>query len=605
MNRCWRCLLIISSVSITLALPSRSRAASPVAVKTDTQLVRQVLTWETLQDSVDVDRRGTLRPAVNPAVASNAAWWQSGFVKVGDSWRHAEIAPDDIEPALWNEYRAVRDAAEQTPQAQLKLSNWCQSHKLPDQERAHLTQVIVLAGTGFDRTPVYMRMGYRPWGEHWVSPAEFQDLQTETRRNDEQLARWRPALERIVRNWGGTAKQRKRAQDELSAMKDATAVGTMVAAASLNESLALAICEQLGSLQAFESSRGLAMISVQSDWRSVREAAIESLKGRRIDDFAPALLHEMRSSAFTIKPDDGAAEPRLIFREESDRYVTIDLRFLPGGVTELRDFISPGTVTSRVPATSNIALARGRLLIDGARYIDDVDQQIQRRIESENDRTDEYNRRAAATLAAVSGQEFSANPNYWWAWWHLHTGTDLPPKGTEIRFVKAQLPSTVTVTPVPLFARAGSCLVAGTPVKTDRGLVPIDQIRIGDRVLAKHVATGEIAYKPVVHTTVRKPVPVRKFVVAGSPVVASEGHHFWVSGTGWSKTRDMKEGLPIHTATGMARVESAENLVDIAPVYNLVVADFHTYFIGTAMVLSHDVLAPSPTNIKVPGLDAD
>jgi hypothetical protein len=124
-------------------------------------------------------------------------------------------------------------------------------------------------------------------------------------------------------------------------------------------------------------------------------------------------------------------------------------------------------------------------------------------------------------------------------------------------------------------------------------------------VLAKHVTTGEIAYKPVVHTTVRKPVPVRKFVVAGTSVVASEGHHFWVSGTGWSKTRDMKAGLPIHTATGMARVDSAENLVDIAPVYNLVVADFHTYFIGTAMVLSHDVLAPSPTNVKVPGLDAD
>jgi hypothetical protein len=60
----------------------------------------------------------------------------------------------------------------------------------------------------------------------------------------------------------------------------------------------------------------------------------------------------------------------------------------------------------------------------------------------------------------------------------------------------------------------------------------IEKIAAGDCVLAKNIATGELAYKPVVHTTVRKPVPVRRFVVNGQGIVASAGHNFWVSDSG-------------------------------------------------------------------------
>lgn len=44
--------------------------------------------------------------------------------------------------------------------------------------------------------------------------------------------------------------------------------------------------------------------------------------------------------------------------------------------------------------------------------------------------------------------------------------------------------------------------VAGTPVWTERGLVPIEQIKVGDKVLSKCDSTGEVAYKPVVRTFV-------------------------------------------------------------------------------------------------------
>jgi hypothetical protein len=47
--------------------------------------------------------------------------------------------------------------------------------------------------------------------------------------------------------------------------------------------------------------------------------------------------------------------------------------------------------------------------------------------------------------------------------------------------------------------------VAGTLVHTDKGLVPIEQIKVGDMVLSKpESGEGELAYKPVVNTFVHE-----------------------------------------------------------------------------------------------------
>ncbi|MBL0231797.1 MAG: Hint domain-containing protein [Moraxellaceae bacterium] len=46
-----------------------------------------------------------------------------------------------------------------------------------------------------------------------------------------------------------------------------------------------------------------------------------------------------------------------------------------------------------------------------------------------------------------------------------------------------------------------SGFVAGTLVHTDKGLVPIEQLKVGDMVLSKHESgEGEQAYKRVVKT---------------------------------------------------------------------------------------------------------
>jgi hypothetical protein len=79
---------------------------------------------------------------------------------------------------------------------------------------------------------------------------------------------------------------------------------------------------------------------------------------------------------------------------------------------------------------------------------------------------------------------------------------------------------------------------------------------------------------------------------------------FWVSGEGWIKSRNLQSGMVLHTADGPARVTNVE-AGQTAETYNLVVADFNTYFVGEQKLLSHDNTVRRPTTTVVPGLKAD
>ncbi|WP_374353195.1 hypothetical protein [Chitinimonas sp.] len=84
------------------------------------------------------------------------------------------------------------------------------------------------------------------------------------------------------------------------------------------------------------------------------------------------------------------------------------------------------------------------------------------------------------------------------------------------------------------------CFPAGTLVHTDKGLVPIQDIQVGDRVLSKCEFTGEQAYKRVFRTFLHMDKSI--FAVWGSsynkvlnlrdrgifPIFTTGNHPFWV-----------------------------------------------------------------------------
>jgi len=132
-------------------------------------------------------------------------------------------------------------------------------------------------------------------------------------------------------------------------------------------------------------------------------------------------------------------------------------------------------------------------------------------------------------------------------------------------------------------------------------LTSVERIEVGDRVLARDVETGELAYKPVLHRTVRPTGPMVRVRLESESIDCSGGHPFWQSGRGWVKARSLAPGSRLHGVDGPSRVVGVEETGEEVT-YNLVVADFHTYFAGMSMVLTHDNTIRKPTDIEVPGL---
>ena len=90
-----------------------------------------------------------------------------------------------------------------------------------------------------------------------------------------------------------------------------------------------------------------------------------------------------------------------------------------------------------------------------------------------------------------------------------------------------------------------SGFVAGTLVHTDQGLVPIEQIKVGDIVLSRHESCeGTLEYKRVTKTfksAEEKVLFAVWYTVNGSPLerllICTKDHPFWIEGKGWVAAR--------------------------------------------------------------------
>jgi hypothetical protein len=128
-------------------------------------------------------------------------------------------------------------------------------------------------------------------------------------------------------------------------------------------------------------------------------------------------------------------------------------------------------------------------------------------------------------------------------------------------------------------------------------------VEVGDFVLAQDVNTGELSYKPVLAKTVRPPSKLLTISLEGEQITTTLGHSIWVAGTGWRMAKELGDDARLHGINGSSRVRSIAPAVD-AEAYNLVVADFNTYFVGETGILVHDNTPRQPTTAIVPGVAA-
>jgi hypothetical protein len=575
-------LFVISQRACVAAAKKEPGKADPAA-----RSVEKVLRAEAVGQ---VDRRALLAEALQARSDSPLARWQAGFVRDGKSWRSFDETDSTAADAdIRRQYLARRGETAKTFEDQLELADWCGQRRLADQEQAHLAAALTLAPES-DRPPLLERLGYVQFGTQWLSPEQLAEWQRANREAEASLKKWSSKLERIASSMNGTKRRHEAALAALRPMADPSAVPAIeFILEGRDEECALAAVEALAPIEGPAATRALAEHGVFSIWPEVRRSAAGALKGRKLDDFVPPLISLLATPAegeFRILRDGmrGTTYYSYVMATETES------RFQVAKLTIVNQGVDP-----QLGGAPHLAVLPNDPVLSGLPILFGFDQ-VKR---ATNERIEELNGRIIAVLAEVTGKRPTPDARTWWKWWSEESDSQRSERKPAV-VVRDETASTFTAE-VPLTQAPAECFASGTPVWTDNGLMPVEKIKVGDRVLSKDVETGELAYKPVLHTTVRPPRELVTLRLGDETIVCTGGHRFWNSGDGWTKARDLAPQTLLSTVTGNTPVWPAK-VGPTAETYNLVVAGFHTYFVGKRGVLCQDLLIPRGTNNVVPGL---
>ena len=570
-------------------------------------LVKESLYFE-IAGSND-ERNRLLSVAQTTAPNYPPAMWHSGHVAFNNQWMKLEDVPEAAKKNTdLGAYEKQRDKAPDTFEGHLNLARWCAKRGLQDQARAHYNQVLQFDP---DNAEAPAQLGFKRVGNSWVAKPELDEMVSEAQRLAKALTKWLPRITAIRKGLvEGPGPAYEMAKKQLEEIKDPEALPALeYLLSAVNEECAKLLVEKLASWSELPATHAIVRQAIYSPWDSIRQLAATKLEGRPREDFVPKLLAAMHTPLTVqtvIVSEGGRLVTREVFaRESRDAWevVMIDTAY----VRDARPWGSSAQATSdaMLKIRENTAV---RLLIAS--------------MQSAN--TDELNRRVMTALSIATHITTNVRPEDWWTWWDNQNETSYSkPKPTDTdykqKYVTLQDKPTgpiVSAPPSPPPPRPApspppprsprpthaSCFVAGTPVWTVRGQLPIERIRIGDLVASQDPESGEVAFKPVMQTTVRQNAEVVSVDLNGSTLKPTGGHLFWVAGEGWTKARNLKSGQTLHCASGTVQVSLVSEEPQPEQTYNLVVADFNTYFVGPEKILSHDVTEKKPTHSIVPGL---
>ncbi|MDY3557152.1 polymorphic toxin-type HINT domain-containing protein, partial [Gemmata sp. JC717] len=127
------------------------------------------------------------------------------------------------------------------------------------------------------------------------------------------------------------------------------------------------------------------------------------------------------------------------------------------------------------------------------------------------------------------------------------------------------------------------CFAAGTKLLTRRGWVAVELLGVGDEVASRteHDPSGPVEWKAVEDTFRRTGRVLHLHFGGGELIRTTPEHPFWVDGKGWTAAGSLGAGDRIATLSGeWVPITEVYDTEEWEPVYNLRVADHHTYFVG-------------------------
>jgi hypothetical protein len=477
-----------------------------------------------------------------------------------------DIAQRNQQNSLLNEYSTIRDQVPDTFEGQAELARWCNRRNLDEQCEAHLKRALI---HNPESTDVRNRLRHVNVNGVWQTAEEFSEQNELAQAARRRYVDWQRPVEQVVRLV--QSKKKKHNESgwkrlfEINDPRSITALEAILAHVSET-----AAHETLGTINRFperEATESLMRIAMTSRWSTVRERGLEFLAGRNRYDYVPKLLKELVSpvsTRFVIVPsgNGNVLYQYVLYQKnmESDVVRQFDLLLRQNPA-----FAGPaGQQILALDANRRAIMAEGSIL------------QLNASIELDNQAI-QY------ALKTTTGVDPGNSPEDWWNWWYGENEVY-----TSVRPVSYTRIQETQTTSAPTLGAQGECLVAGTPIWTDRGPLPVESLKIGDRVLCQNMELQKLEYQIVLLPTARPATPTFRIRFEGDLITASGGHLFWVTDRGWTKVRDLTTEMTLstarQTAVAIEGIESGETV----PLYNLIVNRHANYFVGANKILSHD-----------------
>lgn len=565
-----------------------------------------------MEDPDEGERRSELLREVTKAHPDfPLARWHLGQVQIEGRWMSIERAERSLkQDEARLQFTQLRDAALEDPSRWMSIARWTQRHRLDEETRWVWSQVLERPeSSDRDRAMAAGKLGLAHVDGRWLTAkdraardAGQQALQQADRTWRKKLIHWRSVIE------GRSPALRRQAIGRIQEIRDPTVIPLLEELFSTHSmEVSDVAVEVLADWPHAEASRSLVLHALYLHWPEVRERAIEALKTRPLHDYVPMVIGSLVAplqSQFLIgaSPDGEVRYRHQFYRsgQQMNRQMVVDRSWSPAQqvATVRRDAMSPDAIAKANDETLKLwHQERSLRLVAAAVQARRTEEQAAR----DNEWLQANQRPVYQLLREVTGQKFPDEPGPWINWWQDYNDRTEPPAPTFTTYSNYVIVEPIVyLQPLP----AHECFAAGTLVRTQFGLKPIETIQGGDRVLSQSIETGELTYKMVSASTLRPVTDHCRIVVGEESIVCTLGHPFWLDQQGWRMARHLSVGDRIQTATGPLRVDRIES-ADSQEAYNLVVEDFHSYFVGTKSILAHDNTERQPTRALVPGVLRD
>ena len=590
-------------------------------------LIQQALACEA--KGRDAERDRLLELAVQADPTSTTARGLLGQIKLDDQWLDPAEATgrersDEERAAVLARYEALRAGTPETAAAQWKLALWCEEHGLQAESIAHLTQVTRLDPAN---QAAWHKLGCRLHHGRWMT--EEQIAQEEAEKAAQTLAdrHWRPLLSRLKKELLDPA-TREEATRQLGQVRDPRAVPSVVqtfADAPRWQRWAVSV---LGRIDAPRAAQALAVLAVNGQLETTREAAIRRLRSYDPRTYVGLLINWVKApTSYEVERPATAQGEAVVQIDDPQARIERHYRAVsvpaggsaPAGALN-RNFQGAGQLVSSTRVTQlmpnghyglfnqEVRIASTAGARNGREDAERAQAALGQRLAADLQEIDQANApikasnlRVLHVLYQVTGKAFGADPAAWTSWWTDQLGYHYssPPHISKPLVIEEV--STPYVSPPPpvvmsrtLVPSGHFCFAAGTPVHTRSGLRAIEDLKVGDQVLTQDVTSGALGFEPIVRVLHNPPSKVLRVELdSGDSIVATDIHRFWIAGQGWRMTRNLKPGDRLRMVGGTAQVAA----VSVEPrqrVFNLEVARQSDFFVGRQGILVHDASLVPP-----------